>query len=386
MNEMKIAFFATQWCSTWAGSEELWCRTARLALARGHEVAVVSFRAPEVPPKLRELRERGALLLPLARPQEWKRSRFRRWLHKLEFERFRVWGALASWRPDVVCASQGGTYDMVYNGIFTRFLKEHGVPYIVICQWNDEGLGLPNWSLRPVAVDYLSRARNVAFVSERNLRVTERQLAADLPNATVVRNPVNLANFSPVPHPKSDVIKMANVARFDAYFKGQDLLLHALSGESWKRRHWLLRFYGAGDDRPYFERLAEHYDVAGKVEFCGHVSDIRSIWADNHLLVMSSRSEGTPLALVEAMICGRPSVVTDVGGNIEWIDDPSTGFVAEGPSAGSLSNALERAWEAREHWELIGQRAREVALSRMDPPPEETMLSLLVDGQARHSP
>ena len=142
-----------------------------------------------------------------------------------------------------------------------------------------------------------------------------------------------------------------------------------LSGERWKQRQWLLRFYGAGDDRSYLERLAEYDNVAGKVEFCGHVSDIRSIWADNHLLVMPSRAEGTPLALVEAMICGRPSVVTDVGGNAEWIDEPSTGFVAEAPSARSLNDALERAWEARGHWESIGQRAHQVAVSKADPEP-----------------
>jgi glycosyltransferase involved in cell wall biosynthesis len=267
---------------------------------------------------------------------------------------------------------------MVYNGIFTKFLNEHGVPYIVICQWNDEILGLPHDSLRQIAVDYLSRARNVAFVSGRNLRVTERQIAADLPNACVVRNPVNLTSLNPVPYPNSDVVKMANVARLDAQCKAQDVLLQTLSGDHWKQRAWMLRFYGSGDDRSYLERLAKHYNVAGKVEFCGHVSDVRSIWADNHLLVMPSRSEGTPLALVEAMICARPSVVTDVGGNTEWIDEPSTGFIAEASSARSLNKALERAWQARNDWELIGQRAHQVAMSKANPHPEEAILSLLL--------
>ena len=53
------------------------------------------------------------------------------------------------------------------------------------------------------------------------------------------------------------------------------------------------------------------------VHFRGHVNDIRAIWEQNHLLVLPSRYEGLPLALVEAMWCGRPAVVTDVGGNAE---------------------------------------------------------------------
>ena len=46
-----------------------------------------------------------------------------------------------------------------------------------------------------------------------------------------------------------------------------------------------------------------------------------SLGVRNHLLVLPSRAEGTPIALVEAMICARPAVVTDVGGNVEWLED-----------------------------------------------------------------
>ena len=52
-----------------------------------------------------------------------------------------------------------------------------------------------------------------------------------------------------------------------------------------------------------------------------------------------------PLALVEAMLCGRTAVVTDVGGNAEWIEDGETGFVAEAATAKSFGAALkERGW------------------------------------------
>jgi L-malate glycosyltransferase len=382
---MKIGFLSTLADeSPWGGSEELWWRTARLTLERGHQVAVVTYRWPEVPRKISELQERGAWLLRLPHPREAGHARDFRSRLKRKWERFRVCNALASWKPDVICVSQAGTFDMVPHRTFTGLLNEHGAPYVVICQYNCEDLIFIDEATRHAAIVFFSRARYVAFVARRNLRVAERQIATHLPNAFVLRNPVNLANFNPITYPASDLVKMANVARFEAQCKGQDVLLEALAEEPWKKRRWLLRFYGSGVDRPYLERLAGYYDIAEKVEFCGHVGDIRSVWTENQLLVMPSRSEGTPLALVEAMICGRPSVVTDVGGNIEWVDEPSTGFVADAPSARSLSKALERAWEARDCWESIGQRAREVALSKFDPHPEESVLSLLVGDQARH--
>src|SRR5262249_59661917 len=89
--------------------------------------------------------------------------------------------------------------------------------------------------------------------------------------------------------------------------------------------------------------------------------DIAALWAENELLVLTSRSEGTPLSLVEALVCGRAAVVTDVGGNASWVKDGETGFVAEGLTAESVGAALERAWRARARWPPMGGRARQQA-------------------------
>lgn len=95
-----------------------------------------------------------------------------------------------------------------------------------------------------------------------------------------------------------------------------------------------------------------------RISFCGHVFDIPSVWQQNHMLALPSRYEGLPLALVEAMWCGRPAVVTHVGGNAELCLDGQTGFVAEAATAGSFDAALERAWEQREAWCQLGRNAR----------------------------
>jgi glycosyltransferase involved in cell wall biosynthesis len=380
---MRIAFFAALMTDTpWGGSEELWHRTARLALEHGHQVAVVSFGWPEVPPKLRELRERGARLLALGHFRSWYNARSLRWRLRWKLEWVTVWGALASWGPDVVCVSQGGTYDLVEHRAFVRFLDRHRTPYIVISQYNSEDVPLAGEPQRRSAIEYLSKAHRVAFVAEGNLRAARRQLGAGLPNARVVRNPLNLSDFRPVPYPRSDLPSMAVVARLQVWAKGQDVLLEALGGDAWKGRPWRLRFYGDGGDRAYLERLARYYGIGEKVDFRGHVGDVRSIWAENHLMVMPSRSEGTPLALVEAMTCARAAVATDVGGNAEWVAEPDTGFLAEAASARSLGAALGRAWDARDAWEEIGRRAHEAAAARIDPHPDETILAMIAEAAA----
>ena len=77
------------------------------------------------------------------------------------------------------------------------------------------------------------------------------------------------------------------------------------------------------------------------------------------MLLMPSRGEGTPLALLEASYCKRAAVVTDVGGNAEIVTDEHNGFVADAPTVRSFSNALESAWKQKDNWEQMGLNAKE---------------------------
>ena len=65
------------------------------------------------------------------------------------------------------------------------------------------------------------------------------------------------------------------------------------------------------------------------------------------------------------MWCGRPAIVTDVGGNAELCVDNETGFVAPAPTVSSLADTLQRAWERREDWQRMGQAARARAESQI---------------------
>ena len=207
----------------------------------------------------------------------------------------------------------------------------------------------------------------------------KRHLATALPNSLVVQNPVNLSDLTAVPWPSTASVHMASVARLDVTYKGQDVLFEALSSPKWRGRDWQLSLYGEGPDRGYLEALAAHYGIADKVTFVGFVKDVRAIWARNHILLLPSRAEGVPMVVVEAMLCGRPSVVTDVGAMPEWIQDQETGFIAGASSAKLLDAALDRAWSDREDWERMGTQARESALAQLDRSPGRTLLNLLHD-------
>jgi glycosyltransferase involved in cell wall biosynthesis len=67
---------------------------------------------------------------------------------------------------------------------------------------------------------------------------------------------------------------------------------------------WKLYIYGAGDMRQSLEWLAGTLGISDRVFFAGFAS-VDDIWAANHVLVMPSRFEGLPLAMVEAMRSSR---------------------------------------------------------------------------------
>jgi glycosyltransferase involved in cell wall biosynthesis len=115
-----------------------------------------------------------------------------------------------------------------------------------------------------------------------------------------------------------------------------------------------------------------------QIVFHGMVTDVREIWKQNHLLIMSSHLEGMPLAVVEAMLCGRICIVTNVGGNTEWITDGKNGFIAEAPTVPSVLHTLERAWQLVDNWQQMGADAHETALQLYDPHAGATLLRRII--------
>ncbi len=138
--------------------------------------------------------------------------------------------------------------------------------------------------------------------------------------------------------------------------KGQDLILETLAGEVCKNRPWRLTLYGKGPTRGILEALASRLDLSDRVNFAGFAAP-EEIWSRNHILVLPSRFEGLPLVMVEAMLCGRPVIATDVAGHRELVEEGVAGFLASAPTASALGAALERFWERRDEAEHIGRAA-----------------------------
>ena len=151
------------------------------------------------------------------------------------------------------------------------------------------------------------------------------------------------------------------VARL-APIKRLDLLIRAVAelrdqGEARKAV-----IVGDGADRSRLETLLEETRLAGSVELAGFQSNVESWLERSRLFVMTSASEGLPLAIIEAMLCGLPVVAPAVGDIPDLIVDGRNGFLFEPGDVGSCVEALRRA-QAVGDTGAMGRIAREHALA-----------------------
>lgn len=378
---MRIAIISdlTRW--SWAGCEELWAAVAKRALRDGHKVAFFQIRENMAPEKIQPLLEMGLELILLsagARIVDGVRRQVSWRLGSLAASWLPSFLRLRKFAPDVILLTAG---EAMPESEFLNDLGRSGAltfPYVLICH-NSHLFGKPNErQAQENATRYYQGARRVLFVSERTYKETEHLLAAKLANVSIVRNPVNLSDTSLLPMPAGSTVRIASLGRLALPAKGLDILLAALGSLQFKDRDWQLSIYGDGPHSRHLKLLGEHYRITERVAFMGYAPDVRAIWAENHLLALPSRNESAPLVLVEAMLCGRPSVANNVGGIREWINEPDTGFISEGIDIDSFESALDRAWSARSEWGAMGLRAREKALHMLDPDPGGTVLKILL--------
>ncbi len=349
---MKIGILSSCEGYAWAGSEENWAWLAEAALAAGHQVMLGADWQVARSPQVKALKQRGLRVVERRRRQPmrlylWKE----RWLPDMR-------GMLA-FQPDVLFLNAGSPLDFCQLPFLHPFCGRFDVPKVLGITFNSDLLAFPH---REAIESFYATIDGVIFVSEQNRHLLARQLPGRVPETRLIRNVSRLSLDAPLPFPTlQDGVRMACVARFDTLWKGHDMLLEALAAPKWRERRWSLRLYGTGPDEAYVRRLVAFYDLAGRVEFCGWVPEVRTMWQDNHLLVMAARGEGLPLAAIEAMMCGRPAVLTPVGGNAEIIEHGRNGFLADAANELCLGRALEQAWQAQSRWAEMGAAAHVTA-------------------------
>ena len=152
---------------------------------------------------------------------------------------------------------------------------------------------------------------------------------------------------------------VGSVGRLDL-MKGHDVLLNAIAQVEGVR----VVILGEGSQHETLDHLAAELGVSDRVELRGWVDNPREYLQEFDVIAMPSRSEGFPLAIVEAMLAARPVVATRVGSVAEAVLDGETGFLIDKDDVAGLATVLHRLRDNPELRIRLGHRGREVAVSR----------------------
>lgn len=295
--------------------------------ARGHAVTVAAVldKGARVPPAIADAEAAGVDLVPLRFPPRAyaaERHAVRRLAISLGADILHTHG----YRADVVAGP------VAAKARCARVSTAHGFT----------GGGVKNRAYEWMQRRALRRCDAVAAVSEplaarlRRAGVDAvRTIPTGTPLATEGEPPRRLRARLGVPEA---ALHVGWIGRLSPE-KGPDVFLEALAALRPDLK-WFATIVGGGAMRHSLGTLSERLGVANRARFLGRVDRAAALLPSFDVLVMSSRSEGTPIVLIEAIEAGTPVIATRVGG-VEAAAGRDGALFVEAEDPHGLARAIE---------------------------------------------
>lgn len=225
---------------------------------------------------------------------------------------------------------------------------------------------------------YLAIERALARVSTRLVAITPRQreglVALGFPQGKIVMIPLglDLSAFRSLPEREEargrlgllvDAPLVALVGRL-VPIKDVGTFIRAVALAAREIPALRALIVGDGEERPRLEALAAELGVSERCEFLGWRADVETVYAAMDVLAVSSRNEGSPASVIEAMASGRVVVGTAVGGVPDLIRDGVDGVLVPPGDPRALAAALVRLVRDAGLRARLGAAARAAALER----------------------
>lgn len=143
--------------------------------------------------------------------------------------------------------------------------------------------------------------------------------------------------------------------------KGFDLLLEAFAQVAEKHESWNLEIYGTGPQQGRLQSQIQQQGLGRRVTLAGWSSELPVKLAESAVFVMSSRYEGFPNALLDAMAHGAAAVsFACPSGPEEIIRDTRDGLLVEPGQVGAMATALDHLLADLDLQARLGEQAQEV--------------------------
>jgi glycosyltransferase involved in cell wall biosynthesis len=234
------------------------------------------------------------------------------------------------------------------------------------CVYTPHG-GTPVTSLRTffyAGVEYsLSMATAATVAVSRTEAEGLSALSARRNGIEVIRNGVEIpAELPKIEERLDSPLRVVHVTRF-VYQKNSELLLDIIDAlrDAGAADRFEFMILGDGPGRAAFEEAAAARGLAGRLKFTGAVGNAGDYIARAFCMVSTSRWEGMPLALLEAMARAVPVIATDVVGNKDAVGHGESGWLYSPGSPQTAARRLAQLADNRPQWAAMANAARQRA-------------------------
>lgn len=185
---------------------------------------------------------------------------------------------------------------------------------------------------------YYAQADLVTVLTKKDARLIEGLI----PNNVVLYNPVTFDSVQNQVHRKKNIIC---IGRKDYWHvKGFDRIIEIWAKLAHKYPEWILEIIGPGkiESEQHLKSIAEKMGVVHRVSFIGEQTDMQSIYQTSSIFALSSRVEGFPLVLLEAMSQGCACISFSMQGAVdEILNNNIDGYIVEDNDIDAFAEKLE---------------------------------------------
>lgn len=234
--------------------------------------------------------------------------------------------------------------------------KKVGVPVIGSIRSNPE-VNFPTPIYRFLARRILAKADGFVFQTEEARQFFPFSLQQ---KSEVIMNPVSEEAIR-VPYGGKREKRIVSVGRFTEE-KNYPLLIRAFARLDLVYQDYQLWIYGKEERKLHLKELVQTLHITDRVVFAGQVDCIYDEIYYASLFVMSSKSEGMPNALMEAMAMGLPVIATDCpcGGPRALIQSGENGVLVENDNEDALVRAMNEMLGDHRKAARMGERAADI--------------------------
>ena len=306
------------------GAERVAVTMANGFSERGHEVLVIAdlerYRSYEVSDHIK--------LLSLHKPNISKKQKV--WQAIWNIRRY-----AKQYRPDVIIGN------MHFCSLASRLgTLGLGVPVILTIHHALERIETYPLPFTERMIDTISPLfYNITTV----LTKADKEYWAKRKNIVVMPNPSSFPQSTGTLHKENVLLAAGRIS--DWYYKGFDILIEAWGEIASKYPEWKLEIAGNGskDNFDFLKEKAIDNGVVDRIEFLGYRTDMQNLYQKAAIYVLSSRSEGLPMVLIEAMSQGCACVATDFKGRTkEIITNDDEGILCNPEDVEALAQGMEK--------------------------------------------